>query len=425
MKKVEVCYVSRVEGQGSINVEVDEKGRVKRAEFAIFEPARFFEALLKGRKYSEVHELTSRICGICPIAHQMTALTAVENAFGVEVSEQTRELRRLLALSGWIQSHALSVFMLTLPDYMGFDGAISMASEHRELVETALRVKKLGNDIGEVVGGKPIHPISAVVGGFTKVPSRRDLSPFLERLEQGREDMLGVVDLMASLDYPETGLESELVSISRDDRYAVNEGLLASNKGLKAEEKEYRTIVVESEVPYSNAKQSRIKGRGTFMVGPLARVVLNHKSLGPVASSVLKEIGLDLESTDPFMNIRARVVEIVYSIEESMRIIKDLSLDVSERPVPVHVGVPCEGYALTEAPRGLLYHGYRFDRKGCVTFADIVPPTAHNSAHVEDALRSLAPRVIEQGRDLSFECEKLVRAYDPCISCSVHAFEVR
>jgi coenzyme F420-reducing hydrogenase alpha subunit len=424
-RSVDVCYVSRVEGQGSIRVDVTAKGEVQRAEFAIFEPARFFEALLKDRTFSEVHELTSRICGICPIAHQITALRAVENAYGIEVSRQTNDLRRLLALSGWIQSHTLSVFFLTAPDYLGFDGAIPMAAEHRELVESALRIKKLGNDIGELIGGRAIHPISAVVGGFTKVPAADELHPFLERLKKAKKDMLETVKPVGGFDYPVIDRQSELVCISDDERYAVNEGRLVSNQGLNVGEQEYRTRIVEGEVAYSNAKQSRVKGRGSFLVGPLARVALNHTSLTPGARRALGEIGLDLYSTDPFMNVRARVVETILGIEESVRIIKGLKVDTAERPVLAQTGVPCEGAALTEAPRGLLYHSYRFDKRGVVTAADIVPPTAHSSAHVEDSLKALSPRVVAQGGDLASKCEMLVRAYDPCISCSVHAVVVK
>ncbi len=420
-KKVNVCYVARVEGQGAINVEVDVHGEVKKSEFAIFEPMRFYEAFLKGRKYSEVHELTSRICGICPIAHQMTALRAVENAYGIEVSEQTRQLRRLLAFSAYIQSHTLSVFYLTAPDYLGYDGVVSMAADHRELVEFALRMKKLGNDIGEVVGGRAVHPISAVVGGFTKVPSREDLLPFVPKLKAARKEMLEAAKVVGGFDYPVIEDDNELVCIHSDDWYSINEGHLVSNKGIDVPEEEYRAVIDERQVRHSNTKRSTVKGRSTFMVGPLARVASNQGQLSPSAKRAVKAVGLDLNTTDPLMNIKARIVELLQAMDESLEIIQEVKLDVAEQPVRVHVGMPCEGAALTEAPRGLLYHGYRFDRSGVVTHADIVPPTAHNSAHVEDMMRALAPKVVKQGGDLSFACEKLVRAYDPCISCSVHA----
>lgn len=424
-RKANVCYVARVEGQGSINVEVGRGGHVKKSQFAIFEPMRFFEAFLRGRKFYEVHELASRICGICPIAHQMTALRAVENAFGIEVSGQTRELRTLLALSGWIQSHCLSVFMLTAPDYLGFDGAISMAAQHRDIVEVALRTKRLGNDMGEIVGGRAIHPISAVVGGFTRIPTEEELKPLLSRLQRARKEVMGTVGTIAGFDYPAIDRDSELVAISTKDEYAVNQGRLASNLGLDASEAEYRSRILEKQVPYSNAKQSFVAGRGSFMVGPLARVVLNHDQLTAGARKAMKDIELDLQSSDPFMNIKARVVEIVHAIEESIEIIKRLRLDVAEQPARGRTGVPCVGAALTEAPRGLLYHKYAFDKSGVVTAADIVPPTAHNSAHVEDSLKAFSPKVVEEGGNLSLQCEMLVRAYDPCISCSVHAMILR
>ncbi len=423
--KVNVCYVARVEGQGAINVEVTPKGEVKRSEFAIFEPMRFYEAFLRGRMFSEVHELTSRICGICPIAHQITALRAVENAYGIEITEQTRQLRRLLAFSAWIQSHSLSVFYLTAPDYMGYDGVVSMAEDHRDLVEFALRIKKLGNDIGEVVGGRAVHPISAVVGGFTKIPSKEELDPFLPRLNTAKKEMLDAAKLVGSFDYPAIGEESELVCISSDGWYSINEGRLVSNRGLDASEEDYRRMIVEKQVVHSNAKRSEVSGRGTFMVGPLARVSLSRSQLTEGARKAVRLVGLDTDSTDPFTNIRARVVEIVLAIDESIKIIKGLKFDATQEPVKAPVGMPCEGAALTEAPRGLLYHAYRFDRSGVVTNADIVPPTSHNSGHIEDSLRALSPKVLAHGGDLGFECEKLVRAYDPCISCSVHATVVK
>ncbi len=420
-QKVEVCYVSRVEGQGAINVEVGTDGEVKRSEFAIFEPMRFFEALLRGRKFSEVHEISSRICGICPITHQITALRAVENAYGLEVSEQTRDLRRLMALSGWIQSHSLSVFFLTAPDYMGYDGVVSMAADHRAVAEMSLRLKKLGNDIGEVVGGRAIHPISMVVGGFTKVPSRADLQPFERRLEEALEDMESAAELLAGFDYPRIGEASELVAISNPDEYAINEGRMVSTEGLDVAEEDYRTQIIEEQVNHSNAKQSKVKGRDVFMVGPLARVVLNGEKLSGRARKLRSEIGFDGDSRDPFMNIKARAVEISHALEESLDIIGKLRVDVAEQPARPHVGVPCQGAALTEAPRGLLYHAYGFDKTGVVTGSDIVPPTAHNSAHVEVSLRRLAGQGVTDGEDLRHRCEMLVRAYDPCISCSVHS----
>lgn len=417
-KKVEVCYVARVEGQGNINVEVTSTGDTK-AEFAVFEPIRFFEAFLIGRKYHEVHELASRICGICPITHQMTALRAIENALKVKVTPQTRALRRLLALSGWIQSHTLSLYFLTAPDYLGSDSAISMASKNHEAVVQALRLKKLGNDLSEIVGGRAIHPISAVFGGFTKTPKKEELVEIRQRSKVEKDNIWSTVELFRSFNYPEINRETEMVAISSDDEYAVNEGRLRSSKGLDAKEEEYRLHIREKEVNYSNTKRSLI-GDKDFLVGPIARVNLNYDKLTPDAKKVAEQLELQVPCCDPFMNIKARVVELVYALDESMRIIDTLSLDIGEQPIQAELGVPCEGFALTEAPRGLLYHGYRLDPAGVVQKADIVPPTAHNSASIEASLTALAPDLIKKDQDLTLGCEKLVRAYDPCISCSVH-----
>jgi len=421
-KKVEVCYIARVEGQGAINVEVTNSGNTS-AQFAVFEPIRLFEAFLVGRKYHEVHELASRICGICPITHQITALRAIENALKVEVTPQTRALRRLLALSGWIQSHTLSLYFLTAPDYLGFDGAISMASKHEDAVKQGLRLKKLGNDLSETVGGRAVHPISAVVGGFTKAPTKEELAEIRERLKKEKDDIWSAVDLFSGFNYPEIDRKTELVAISSDEEYAVNEGRLRSSGGIDSPEQDYRIHVQEKEVDYSNTKSSLVKGND-FLVGPIARVSLNNQKLTPDAKKAAKRLALDLPCFDPFANIKARVVEVVYALDESIRIIDTLRLDFSEQPVQAEIGTPCEGAALTEAPRGLLYHWYKLDRSGVVQKADIVPPTAHNSTSIEASLCALAPKLLKEGHDLTLGCEMLVRAYDPCISCSVHVARV-
>ncbi len=421
-RKINICYVARVEGQGAINVEVSETG-VAEAQFAIFEPMRFFEAFLVGRKYHEVHEISSRICGICPIAHQITALRAVENALKVDITSQTRALRRLLALSSWIQSHTLSLYFLTAPDYLGSDGAISMAKKHEDLIDQALQLKKVGNDLSEIVGGRAVHPISAVFGGFTKIPEKEDLTEVKERLAQQKAKIGSTVDLFSSFNYPEVDRDSALVAISNDEEYAVNEGRLRSNKGLDVTEKEYRKHVREKEAPYSNAKSSLINGED-FLVGPIARVSLNYEKLTVDAKKAAKQMDLHIPNCNPFMNIKARVVELIYALDECMRIIDTLRLDVREHPVQAEVKSG-EGFALTEAPRGLLYHGYKLDSSGLVQKADIVPPTAHNSSNIEASLCEFASELVKKDQDLTFGCEKLVRAYDPCISCSVHVTKLR
>jgi sulfhydrogenase subunit alpha len=422
-KKIEVCYVARVEGQADIRVEVANTGETK-AEFAVFEPIRFFEAFLAGRKYSEVHEITSRLCGICPIAHQVTALRAVENALKIKVTPQTKALRRLLALSAWIQSHTLSLYFLTAPDYLGFDGAVGMASKYEDAVKQALRLKKLGNDLGEIVGGRAIHPISAVVGGFTKIPNKEDMAQIRQRIKQEKDDIWSTVDLFKSFKYPKISRDTDLVAISSDEEYAVNEGRLKSVKGLDATEDEYRKHIHESEVTHSNTKASLLNEKD-FIVGPLARVSLNYKKLTPDAKKAMEQLDLKLPDSNPFSHIKARVVEVVYSLDECLKIIDTLKLDVAEQPIQPTIGARSEGFALTEAPRGLLYHAYKFDAKGVVQKADLVPPTAHNSASIESSLRALAPELVKREEDLQLGCEKLVRSYDPCISCSVHVTRLK
>ncbi len=421
-KKIEVCYIARVEGQADINVEVTDTGDVN-AQFAVFEPIRFFEAFLEGRKYNEAHEIASRICGICPIAHQITALRAVEGAFRVEVTPQTRALRRLLALSGWIQSHTLSLYFLTLPDYLGLSSAIDMANEHLDVVKQALRLKKLGNDLSEIIGGRAVHPISAVFGGFSKAPRKEHLTEIMQRSQREKNDIWSTVDLFRSFEYPKIDRKTGLVAISSDKEYAVNEGRLKSTDGLDLAEIDYRAFMQENEVAYSNTKRSFINGKD-FLTGPIARVNLNHQKLTSDAKKAAELLDLDIPCYDPFANIKARVVELVHALDEVIRIIGTQKLDFSEQPIRPEVGTPSEGFALTEAPRGLLYHSYKLDSSGIVKKADIVPPTAHNSASIEASLRALAPKLLRKGQDLKLGCEKLVRAYDPCISCSVHVTKV-
>jgi len=316
------------------------------------------------------------------------------------------------------------LYFLTSPDYLGFGSAIDMANAHRSVVEQALRLKKLGNDLSEIVGGRAVHPISAVFGGFSKAPRKEDLTELKQRLKREKKDIWSTVDLFRNLDYPEIERKTELVAISSDEEYAVNEGRLRSIGGLDSPEGEYRVHVREKEVSYSNTKNSFINDKD-FLVGPIARVNLNYQQLTSDAKKAAGLLGLNLPCYDPFANIKARVVELVYALDESIRIIDMLRLDFSEQPIPAELGTSCEAFALTEAPRGLLYHGYKLDSSGVVQKADIVPPTAHNSASIEASLRALAPRLLTKGQDLRLGCEKLVRAYDPCISCSVHVSRVK
>ncbi len=406
-KTIKVGYIARVEGQGSLDIKLK-----------IFEPPRFFEAFLVGRKYDEVHELASRICGICPVAHQITALLAVENAIGLEVSQQTRDLREILALSAIINSHVLSLYFLTAPDYLKHESAISMGKEYPELLKRGLKLKKLGNDIGDIIGGRAIHPVFAVLNGFTNIPARDKLDAIKERLIDARGDALETVKFFGSLEYPDLTRQCEHIAISDTKKYAINEGIMKSTNGLIAKGGDYRKFIEETQILYSNAKGSTVKGRGTFLVGPLARVNINFDKLSDNAKGVAGEIGFNTPRFNPFDSIIARSIEVVHAIDECIELINGLPL--KEEDISYSFS-PGDGSALTEAPRGMLYHSYRINKDGLVESADIVPPTAHNVRNIERDLKELVLRFNDLSRDdLTLKCEMLIRAYDPCISCSVH-----
>jgi sulfhydrogenase subunit alpha len=424
VKEIRIDYVARVEGQAEVLVKAA-GGRVEEAKFAVFEPPRFFEALMVGRKCGEAHELASRICGICHVPHQITALEAVEDGLGIEVDDGTRALRKLLNYANHISSHALSVYFLSVPDYFGKADIISMASERPDLVRNAVKLKKVGDDITERFGGKAVHPISLVVNGFTRIPTEADL-------EWAKEELLGVkgfametVDFVASLDIPSFERRCEHVALSQPDQYAINEGRLLSTEGLDIAPSEYRDYIEETHTDYSWTKRSTVKGRDSFLVGPLARVNLNFDKLSDDAREAAKRNGFKPPVFNPFMAVLARAIELVNAIDDCASIIEDLRLDrgpVAEDSFDVRAG---NGFAITEAPRGALYHNYAFDSKGIIQRADVVTPTAHNSRNIERDLEALVPEI----RDLPLEeatlrCEMLVRAYDPCISCSVHLVEV-
>jgi|YelNatPaOPRAMG01_1025707.scaffolds.fasta_scaffold58333_3 coenzyme F420-reducing hydrogenase alpha subunit len=423
--EIRVDYVARVEGQAEILVKVV-GDRVEEAKLAVFEPPRFFEAFMVGRKCGEAHEIASRICGICHVPHQVAALEAVEDGLGIEPDEQTRALRKLLNYANHISSHALSVYFLSVPDYFGKPDVISMASEHPDLVRNAIRLKKVGDDITERFGGRAIHPVTLVVNGFTRIPTKADLEWAKKELLNVKGFAMEGVDFIAGLDVPDFERKCEHIALSQPDQYAINEGRLISTEGLDIPPREYRDHIEETHTDYSWTKRSIVRGRDSFLVGPLARVNLNFDRLSDDAKEAARRSGFKPPVFNPFMAVLARAIELVNAIDDSVSIIENLKLDkgpVREDSFEVKAG---EGFAIVEAPRGILYHNYAFDARGIMQKADVVTPTAHNSRNIERDLEALAPKL----RDLSPEeavlmCEMLVRAYDPCISCSVHLLNAK
>jgi coenzyme F420-reducing hydrogenase alpha subunit len=417
-RTIRTDYLARVEGEGAMTVQLS-NGVVEHVELRIFEPPRFFEALLRGRAFTEAPDITARICGICPVAYQTSAVNALEQLCGVEVPEPIRMLRRLLYCGEWIESHALHVYMLHAPDFLGYAGAVELARDAPDAVARGLALKRTGNDVMALVGGREIHPINVRVGGFYRAPTRRELRTLVEPLERAREAALETVRWTAGFTFPERRVECELVALSHPDDYAIERGRIRSDGGLDVVAAEYEEHFEEEHVERSTALHSRLRGRGTYLCGPLARFSLNHERLSPLAREAAREADLGAPCRDPFRSIVVRSVELVYACDEALRLI-----DAYEEPdePAVHVEpVAGTGYGVSEAPRGLLYHRYRLDTDGSIVEAKIVPPTSQNQLAIEDDLRGVVARYAqlddEALRDL---CEQTIRNYDPCISCATH-----
>jgi len=417
-KTIKVDYLARVEGEGAFHIKIKDN-TVIDAKLKIFEPPRFFEAFLRGRNYSEAPDITARICGICPIAYQMSSVHAMENAFGVKIHPQIRELRRLFYCGEWIESHVLHIFMLHAPDFLGYEDAIRMAKDHGDLVKMALDLKKLGNDIVRLLGGREIHPVSACVGGFYKVPSREELEPLIDRLKWGIDASVKTIRFVSQFSFPDLEKDYEFVALRHPDEYPLCEGRLVSNKGLDIAISEYEDYFEEEHVKHSTSLHAVIKDRGAYFVGPLARFNLNFDRLTPLAKKEAKAAGFTPICGNSFKSIIARAVETLYACEESLRIIQQYQ-PPPEPKTEVHPH-GATGYGCTEAPRGILYHRYTMDDTGIIRNARIIPPTSQNQKIIESDLFDFAQKNVDLPTDkMTWQCEQLIRNYDPCISCSCH-----
>ena len=417
-RTIKVDYLARVEGEGGLEVTTS-NGEVTDVKLRIFEPPRFFEALLRGRSCLEAPDITARICGICPVAYQMSAVHAVENALGVTIDPQVRALRRLLYCGEWIESHALHIYLLHAPDFLGYPDAIRMAKDHPEIVERGLQLKKMGNEIMTLLCGREIHPINVRVGGFYRAPRTGELHSLVDRLKWARDAALETVRWTATLSFPEFSQDYEFVALRHEAEYPLNEGRIVSNKGLSITASEYDACFTEQHVEHSNALHSILVGRGAYHVGPLARFNLNFSSLPQFVQEAARMAGAEPPCRNPFRSIIVRSIEVLYACDEALRIIKEY--EPPTRPaaeVEIHAAT---GYACTEAPRGILYHRYQIDSDGLITDAKIVPPTSQNQKMIEDDLRSFIPQYMNLNvKDLTWRCEQAVRNYDPCISCATH-----
>jgi coenzyme F420-reducing hydrogenase alpha subunit len=417
-KTIKVDYLARVEGEGGLFVKLKDN-QVVDVKLKIFEPPRFFEAFLRGRQFTEAHDITARICGICPVAYQMSAVHAMEDAIGLKVEPAIRELRRLLYCGEWIESHGLHVYMLHAPDFLGYDDAIRMAQDHGAEVERGLRLKKAGNDIVNLIGGREIHPINVRIGGFYKIPRKQDLNELAEKLKQARDDAIETAKWVSTFDFPDFDLDYNFVALRHPDEYPFNEGQLVSNQGLCIDVSDYEKYFEEQHLAHSNALHSVQKDVGAYFVGPMARFALNFDRLTQTCQELARQTGVENHFTNPFKSIIIRSIEMVYACEEAIRVLENFQRP--DRPyleAEPRTGV---GYACTEAPRGILYHRYRLQANGEILDAKIVPPTSQNQKQIETDLWHFIPQHLDQSDEkLQWQCEQAIRNYDPCISCATH-----
>jgi sulfhydrogenase subunit alpha len=415
-RTLSVGALTRVEGEGAVHVKLRD-GALESVELNIYEPPRFFEAFLRGRAYTEPPDITARVCGICPVAYQVSACNAIEDACGVELERSLVQLRRLLYCGEWIHSHVLHIYLLHAPDFLGYPDAISMARDERDTIERGLALKKAANTLMEFIGGRAIHPINVRLGGFYSVPTRRELAPLAEGLRRALDEALNTVAWVSEFDFPDLEIEHELLALMQPGCYPIENGEIARSAGTPFGAAQFSDHVVESQVPYSTALHATLDG-DRYLTGPLARYSLNSSALSPVARQAADDAGLGAQCRNPFRSIVVRAVEVVYAIEEALRIIDDY-----ERPSRPFVEVPARagvGHGVSEAPRGLLYHRYRID-DGLIAAATIVPPTSQNQAAIEaDLAQVVSENLSLDDSELTALCERVIRSHDPCISCSAH-----
>ena len=423
-RTIRTDYLARVEGEGAMYVRLD-GDEVVDCKLRIYEPPRFFEAFLRGRAFTEAPDITSRICGICPIAYQMSAVRAMEDACGLAIDEgPIRDLRRLIYCGEWIESLGLHVYLLHAPDFLGYPGFLEMAKDHPAVAEQGLALKKAGNTIVTVVGGREIHPVNLRVGGFYRTPSKAELRrPLVDALERGREIALETVRWTANFTFPEVDWDPELVALHEPGRYPIDLGRIVSNRGLDIAPAQFGANVVEEHVEHSNALHAKMRDRGSYLCGPVSRYNLASGELWPLARDAARDAGLGERCTNPFRSIIVRSVELVQAFDEALAI-----LDSYEPPDAPAVEVTprhAVGHGATEAPRGMLYHRYQIDEDGTILDARIIPPTSQNQSAIEEDLRAVVQRNTSlDDDDLRHVCEQAIRNHDPCISCATHFLDL-
>ncbi|MBI5047532.1 MAG: Ni/Fe hydrogenase subunit alpha [Deltaproteobacteria bacterium] len=422
--KIDIHHITRVEGHGNVVIDI-KKGVIKELKLEIVESPRFYEAMLRGRKYDEAQHIMSRICGICAVSHTSASLKAIEDALGITISKQALLLRKLAFHGETIQSHILHLYFLVLPDYFKVGSVVPLAATHPDAVKQGLRLKKLANEICEIVAGRHIHPISLFPGGVAHLPKVSELKELRKKLEDSFKDLEATLELFKTFKPIEYSRQREYLSLKQDGEFAFYDGNMVSNLKYTTKPKDYRKLLKESIVPHSVAKHA-VSKKGTFMVGAIARTCNNFKQLSPKAKTTAKELGLTPSCYNPFMNNAAQLVESFHCTEDAIKIIDRLlsnGLKKEELKKPKKFGT---GVGIVEAPRGALYHEYTIDKNGIVTDANCIIPTAQNLRIIEEDMRGFVPTIMDKPKDeIVRNIETLVRAYDPCISCSTHIMDVR
>ncbi|HEX8991635.1 MAG TPA: Ni/Fe hydrogenase subunit alpha [Anaerolineales bacterium] len=423
MKNIQVPALARVEGEGGLFIGLQD-GKAVEIRLDIYEPPRFFEGFLHGRFLQEVPDITARICGICPVAYQMSSAIALEKAVGITVSQDARSLRRLMYCGEYIESHALHIYLLQAPDLFGKESAFELAALAPDVVRNALRLKKIGNQILSAIGGRSVHPVNVCVGGFYSWPDAAALRALLPELRWGLQAAIECVNWSITLNYPELEVDYEFVALHHPNEYGVIDGEVWSSKGRRLSVSEYEKGYIEQHVERSNALHSRTIDGHTYLVGPLARLSLNHEQLLPEAQKALDAAKLKLPIRNPYKSLIARAVELVQFFEEAIHLVESYDpRGAAHVEFELREG---EGAGATEAPRGLLYHRYKVDASGLVQFAKITPPTAQNLPRIEADLFAMVPTLTSMPEaEATRTAEHLVRAYDPCISCATHFLKLK
>lgn len=427
--KVDVHYLTRVEGHGNIVLDAV-NGDIKQLRLEIVEAPRFFESFLRGTNYKDVAYIASRVCGICSIGHNNASIKATENAFGIQISNQTVLLRKLMLHGENLQSHSLHVYFLAAPDFFGVPSVLPLIKTNPNIAKLALKMKRLANDLSDLSAGRTVHPLRNIVGGVTMVPSKEELNSIKERLEESKKDILFTAELFKkSVKIPQYERETEYIALKKEDEFAIYEGKITSSDGMQqVDDINYKTMIKEFVVPHSTAKHSR-NNRNSYMVGALARCNLSFNTLKPFAKQIADILGFKSICYNPYMNTVAQVIEIAHSVEDSIEIINYFLDKGFAEPLSVEVKPKAGiGVGVVDVPRGILFHEYEYDNKGNIISANLVIPTAQNLENIEDDMRKFVPIWIKEGKsqdEIRLLLEMLVRAYDPCISCSAHILNVK